>query len=146
GGVVMRAADPVEEALHPQRVAVAEGAGVTHVPADGLLAMFGEDRSQTGGDVAHRLLPADLLELAGATRAPQGIDHAIGVVLHALHRNSLRTGVPAREWVLGVGTKLGQAAVFDRRDHAAERLADAAKGDAFLDRHQRRVYRPHPGR
>ena len=43
--------------------------------------------------------------------------------------------------MVAVGPQLRQAAVLDRRDHAAQRLADAAEGDPLLDRHRGRVYR-----
>ena len=98
-------------------------------------AALPEDAAQARRDVAHRLLPGDALELARAAGAPQRVQDAVRVVLHSLHRDALRARVALRERVVAVGAELRQAAVVDRGDHAAERLADAAKGDAFLDRH-----------
>ena len=92
-------------------------------------------RAQAGGDVAHRLLPGDALELARAARALQRVQDAVGVVLHVRHRDALRARVALRERMVAVGAQLRQAAVLDRGDHAAQRLADATEGDPFLDRH-----------
>ena len=87
----------------------------------------------------------DALELARAARALQRIDHAVGVVLDVGHRDPLGTRVAAGERVILVRAQLRQAAVLDRGDHAAQRLADAAEGDPLLDRHGRQSTPAHCG-
>ena len=62
---------------------------------------------------------------------PQRVQHAVGVVLDLGHRDPLRAGEPADSGWSGSGRSLSRA-VLDRRDHAAERLADPAVGDALV--------------
>jgi hypothetical protein len=141
-GVIVRRAEPVEEALHPEGVAVAEGARVAHVPGDAVRSARVEHALEAAGDVRHRLLPRGALELARAAGALERVEDAVRVVLDPGHRDSLRARITAGERVFGVRAQLRQAAVLDRRDHPAEGFADPAEGDAFLDRHPSvRVYR-----
>src|SRR5262245_57510087 len=131
----MRAAEAVEESLRPERVAVAERAGIAHVPADRVGAALVEDRAQAAGDVAHRLLPRDALELAGPAGALERVDHAVRAGLHVGHRDALRARIAARERMVAVGAQLLQLAVLDRGDHATQRLANTTERDPLLDRH-----------
>jgi hypothetical protein len=64
---------------------------------------------------------------------------AIGIVGHLVEGDALGTRVAAREDVIGIGTEPCDAAVLDRRDHAAVDLADAAVRDLLLDLRHRRL-------
>ena len=127
----MLGAEPVEEALDPERVRVAEGAGVAHVPADRLAAVLVADRAEPLADLVERRLPGDALE-APVGAAALRMQDPVGVVLDLGHRDPLRAREAARERVLLVGPELRHPPVLDRRDHPAERLADPAVGDLLL--------------
>src|SRR6266536_6048208 len=127
--------DRVEESLHPQHVAVAEGARIAHVPADSARPSFAEDTPQTGADRLHRLPPSRPLELARAADALERMQDPVGIVLNVGHRDPLRACVAPGKGVLAIGPELLETAVGDRRDHPAERLADATERDPLLDRH-----------
>ena len=86
----MRRAEPVEKALHPERVGVREGARVAHVPGHARR----RDAPQPRRDVAERDLPGHSLELAAAA-ATQRMQDAVWIVLHLDHRDPLRAGVAA---------------------------------------------------
>ena len=51
GGVEVRRAERVEEALDPERMRVGEGARVAHVPADRVAAVAVADPAEPGGDL-----------------------------------------------------------------------------------------------
>ena len=130
GGVVVRRAEPVEEALDPERVRVAERSRVAHVPADRVAAVLAPDRAEPLADLVERGLPGDALEAAVGS-APERMEDPIGVVLDLGHRDPLGAGEALRERVIGVGSELRHLAVVDRGDEAAERLADPAVGDVL---------------
>ena len=76
------------------------------------------------------------LELARAADALERMEHTVGVVLDPGHRDPLGTRITRESGCSRSGPKLRQAAILDRRDHPAQRLADPAEGDALLDRHR----------
>src|SRR5438045_1367146 len=88
-------AEAVEGALYPQCVAVAERAGIAHVPGDAVRAAGADHAPQARGDVPHRLVPRGALELAGPARALERVQHPIRIVLDAGHGDALGAGVTA---------------------------------------------------
>ena len=87
-------------------------------------------------------LPGDALELARAADPLERMQHAVGVVLDLGHRDALGARKARESGCSRSGRSCCQPAVLDRRDHAAQRLADAAEGDALLDRHRGRSLPP----
>jgi hypothetical protein len=124
-------ADTLDEGHHAEQVRVAERGGVAHVPADCAGAVATQDRGQPGCDVGQRLVPADRLETGGGL-AQRGGD-AVGVVDHLGECDALLAREARGQRMVLVWAKRDEAAVVDRRDHAAERLTDPAERRLVLD-------------
>ncbi len=144
GRVVVPGAERVEEALDPERVRVAEGARVAHVPADRLSPVLALDGAEPLADLVERGLPVDPL-VAPVRTAALRMQDPVGIVLDLGHRDPLRAREPPRQRMLLVGAELRDAAVADGGDHPAERLADPAVGDVLGDAHCP-VLAAYPGR
>ena len=80
----MRRPSAVEEALHPERVAVAERAGVADVPADRLRAALADQALQPAAMSSIASSQRHRLELARAADALERVQHAVGVVLDSV--------------------------------------------------------------
>jgi hypothetical protein len=124
-------ADALDERHHPEQMRVAERRRVAHVPPERARSVAAQDVGAPGGDVAHRHVPRDGLEPVGGP-SQRGRD-TIGVVDDLSERDALLAGEPGRQRVLLVRAKRRQPAVLDGRDHAAERLTDAAERRLVLD-------------
>ena len=123
--------DAFDEAHGREQVRVAERGGVAHVPADRAGAVAAENGGQPCRDVGHRLVPGDLFEPVWP--APQWDGDPVGVVDHLGERDALLAGEARRQRMVLVGAERDQSPVVDRRDHAAQRLADPAERRPLLD-------------
>src|SRR4029077_17246215 len=133
--------DPV---AREDAVAVRVARRVAGVEADRVRSVRRADVLQPAADLADGLLPGDAPPRRAL--ALHRMQDAIGVVGHLVEGDALGTRVAAREDVIGIGTEPRDAAVLDRRDHAAVDLADAAVRDLLLDLRHRRLLLSRPAR
>ena len=131
GEVVGVPSDPFDEAHGREQVRVAERGRVAHVPAECTGAVAAVDLGQPCRDVGHRLVPGHRLEPVRS--APQRGGDAVGIVDDLGERDALLAGEARGQRMVLVGAQRDQTPVVDRRDHAAQRLADPAERRPLLD-------------
>ena len=102
------------------------GVGVAEVDADRVAAVPVDGAGDAVGDQVERLVPADLVPLAGGPVTAYGTTQPVGVVVEVADRDALGADVATGERVVRVAADAGHAPVVDGELEAADRLADVA--------------------
>ncbi len=100
--------------------------------------MLRKDALQVGGDAGQRCVEADRLQRA-ARITPQGVQHAIRIVMEFVEVASLDAAVPVIHGVVDVADDVDDAALLDRDFQAASCVAETADGSRFNHGVLRRV-------